>query len=156
MCNFFQLTILPDHSQKVVLRALQQTHDVLVERVHVLEQPVVARVVNLQRKHQQVSIWLLNGSAVCKVYPASVVNEAEVGLVSEVGFLELGVGRVLRVQLLDQRLVGRFREPTLLVDQRQQTHRLQADEILTQFELEYIISYQPPRRVICCRPTQNL
>ena len=69
-----KLTIFPDRSHVVGGRLLKQRYNVLVQRVHVLEEPLVAVIVHL----------------------ASVMDEAEAGLVSEVRFLELGVARVLR------------------------------------------------------------
>ena len=57
---------------------------------------------------------------------AGVVDEAEAGLVAEVGLHEFWVRRVLQDELVDERLVRRLREPALLVDQRQDAHRLRA------------------------------
>jgi len=73
---------------------LQQRNDVFVERIHVLEQPLIADI----------------------VHTTSVVQHAEVGLLTEVRLLELGMSGVLSYQLLDQRFVRCFRKPTFFVD----------------------------------------
>jgi len=101
------LTIFPDGPGQVGRGLLKQRDDVFVERIHVLEQPLVTDVVDA----------------------TGVVQHAEVGLLAEVRFLELGMPRVLRDQLLHQRFVGRLRKPTLLVDYCQQTDRLQEQHV---------------------------
>ena len=52
------------------------------------------------------------------------MQHAEVGLLTEVGLLKLGMSRVLSNQLLDQSFVGGFREPALFVDNCQKTNGL--------------------------------
>ena len=95
--------ILPDGGDELVLGRLELLDDVLVERVHVLHQPLLGRVVD----------------------PSGVMDDREVGLTSEVRFDELGVGGVAAHQLLDESLVGGLGEPTLLVDESHDAHRLQ-------------------------------
>lgn len=41
------LRVLPDVTHEGILRGLQETHDVLVQWVHVLHQPLVGAVINL-------------------------------------------------------------------------------------------------------------
>ena len=49
-----KLTVLPDHPHEVLRGVLEEAHHVLVQRVHVFEQPLVARIVNLKTgKHIQ-------------------------------------------------------------------------------------------------------
>jgi len=50
--------------------------------------------------------------------------ETEVSLGAEIGFGVLGVLAVLPVQFVNEALVGCLREPTLLIQQSQDTHRL--------------------------------
>ena len=95
-------TVFPDGSGEVRRRLLEQRNDILVERIHVLQQPLVAYVVDA---------------------PGVVLN-AEVGLLAEVRLLELGMPGVLRQQFLHQRFVGCLRKPALFVHDRQQTNRL--------------------------------
>ena len=98
-----KLTILPDGFHKVRRWLLEQWDNILVEWIHVLEQPLVAAVVHL----------------------AGVVNQAEVCFVAEVSrLLKLGVCRVLSEQLVNQCFVCSLWEPAFLVDQCQQTCRL--------------------------------
>ena len=52
------------------------------------------------------------------------MDKAEAGLLPEVGLLELGVGRVLGGQFVDQGLVGGLGEPALLVHQGEDAQRL--------------------------------
>lgn len=85
-----------------VLGGLKEGHDVLVQWVHVLHEPLVSGVVDL----------------------AGVVDDGEVGLVAELGLAELGVDGVRGVQLVDVGLVRGFREPALLVQQSQDAHWL--------------------------------
>ncbi len=95
-------SILPDCADELVLRRLELLDDVLVQRIHVLHQPLLGRVVDL----------------------SGVVDDRKVGLASEVGLHKLGVSCVAADQLLDEALVGRLREPALLVDQSHDAHRL--------------------------------
>jgi len=97
-----QHTVFPDGAHEIVGRVLQKRHDILVQRVHVLEQPLVAAV----------------------VHAAGVVNQTEAGTISEVWPLELWMARVLDQQLVHQRLVGRLREPALFIHQRKNSHWL--------------------------------
>lgn len=66
------LRVLPDVANKRILGGLELSDNVLVQGVHVLHQPFGGRVVHL----------------------AGVVNDGKVGLASEVGLQELGMGRV--------------------------------------------------------------
>lgn len=52
------------------------------------------------------------------------MNNGEVRDGLKLGNLELRMLRVIRLQLLDVRLVGRLRKPALLVEQRENAHRL--------------------------------
>ena len=70
------LTVLPDGADELVLRLPQLLHDVLVERVHVLHQPLAGGVVDAAR----------------------VVQHGEVGLAAEVRLGELRA-RCARVQI---------------------------------------------------------
>ena len=71
------LTVLPDGADEVVLRLPQLLHDVLVERVHVLHQPLAGGVVDAAR----------------------VVQHREVGLAAEVRLGELRAREGARVQI---------------------------------------------------------
>ena len=66
------LTVLPDGADELVLRLPQLLHNVLVQRVHVLHQPLPGGVVDA----------------------AGVVQHGEVGLAAEVRLGELQVGMV--------------------------------------------------------------
>ena len=74
------LTVLPDGADELVLRLPQLLHDVLVERVHVLHQPLAGGVVDAAR----------------------VVQHGEVGLAAEVRLGELRA-RGARVQVQNGR-----------------------------------------------------
>ena len=97
------LTILPDAGDKVVGGALHDGHDVLIQGVHVLHQPLVSRVVHL----------------------VGVVDDGEMGIGTEVRLLELGVGGVLGQQLVHKGLVRGLGEPALLIQQSKDAHGLQ-------------------------------
>ena len=71
------LTVLPDGADEVVLGLPQLLHDVLVERVHVLHQPLAGGVVDAAR----------------------VVQHREVGLAAEVRLGELRAREGARVQI---------------------------------------------------------
>ena len=105
LAHAHDLGVLPHVDDEGVLRGLQLGDDVLVQRVHVLHQPLLGGVVDL----------------------AGVVDHAEVGLAPEVRLHELGVGRVRGHELLHEGLVGGLGEPALLVDQRHDAHRLQGE-----------------------------
>ena len=62
--------------------------------------------------------------AVLQAYVAGVVHDGEVSLGAEVGLGVLGVLVVLAVHLLHIALVRGLGEPALLVQQRQDAHRL--------------------------------
>ena len=89
-----------------VLAGLEVLDDVLVERVHVLHQPLGGGVVDL----------------------AGVVEDGEVGVALEVRLDVLGVGGVGGDELLHERLVGGLGEPALLVNQGHDTHRLEVND----------------------------
>jgi len=98
-----KLTILPDGFHEVQWWLLQQWDDVLIEWIHVLQQPLITAV----------------------VYFAGIVNQAEVRFVTEICWLlKLGVCWVLRKQLVNEWFIRGFREPAFLIDQCQQTCRL--------------------------------
>lgn len=59
------------------------------------------------------------------VHTASVVDQTETRLVAKVGLLKFCVMRVLGEQLVNQRFVRCLRKPALLINQGQNTHRLQ-------------------------------
>ena len=71
------LTVLPDGADELVLRLPQLLHDVLVERVHVLHQPLAGGIVDAAR----------------------VVQHREVGLAAEVRLGELRAREGTRVQI---------------------------------------------------------
>ena len=85
-----------------VLAVLQVLHDVLVERIHVLHQPLGGGVVDL----------------------AGVVEDGEVGVALEVGLDKLGMSGVGVGQLLRESLVRGLGEPTLLVTESHDAHGL--------------------------------
>ena len=85
-----------------VLAGLEVLDDVLVERVHVLHQPLGGRVVDL----------------------AGVVEDGEVGVALEVGLDKLGMSGVGVGQLLRESLVRGLGEPTLLVTESHDAHGL--------------------------------
>lgn len=85
-----------------VLAGLEVLDDVLVERVHVLHQPLGGGVVDL----------------------AGVVEDGEVGVALEVRLDVLGVGGVGGDELLHERLVGGLGEPALLVTESHDAHGL--------------------------------
>ena len=62
-------------------------------------------------------------------YLASVVDEAEARLLTEVRLDELGMSGVLRDQLINQCRVGGLREPTFLIHERHDAHRLQTHDV---------------------------
>ena len=95
-------TVLPDVSDEVVPSFLEQCDDVLVERILVLEQPFVARIIHLP----------------------CVMDQTETGLLPEVWFLKLEVSGVLHRQLVHQGFVGGLWKPTLLIEESQDAHGL--------------------------------
>ena len=97
------LTVLPDVADEGVLAGLQVLHDVLVEGVHVLHEPLGRAVVDL----------------------AGVVEDREGGVALEVALDELGVSGVGVGELLHEGLVGGLGEPALLVTEGHDTHGLQ-------------------------------
>ena len=97
------LTVLPDVADEGVLAGLQVLHDVLVERVHVLHQPLGGAVVDL----------------------TGVVEDREVSVTLEIALDELGVSGVGVGELLHEGLVGGLGEPALLVTEGHDTHGLQ-------------------------------
>ena len=102
-----ELTVLPDVTHEGVLTGLQVLHDVLVERVHVLHQPLGGAVVDL----------------------AGVVEDREVGVALEVALDELGVSGVGIGEFLHEGLVGGLGEPALLVAEGHDTHGLRTKSI---------------------------
>ena len=96
------LTVFPDVTDERVLAGLEVLDDVLVERVHVLHQPLSGRVVDL----------------------AGVVEDGEVGVALEVGLDVLGVSRMGGDELLHERFVGGLGEPTFLVTESHDAHGL--------------------------------
>ena len=85
-----------------VLAGLEILDDVLVERIHVLHQPLSGGVVDL----------------------ASVVEDGEVGVALEVRLDVLRVSGVGGDELLHERLVGGLGEPALLVTESHDAHGL--------------------------------
>ena len=85
-----------------VLAGLQVLDDVLVERIHVLHQPLGGAVVDL----------------------AGVVEDGEVGVALEVRLDVLRVSGVGGDELLHERLVGGLGEPALLVTESHDAHGL--------------------------------
>ena len=102
------LTVLPDVTHEGVLAGLQVLHDVLVERVHVLHQPLGGAVVDL----------------------ASVVQDGEVGVALEVTLDKLGMSAVGVGQLLNKCLVCGLGEPTFLITQSHYSHWLKIRNII--------------------------
>ena len=92
--------VLPNLHDKGVLRRLEQFNNVLVERVHVLHEPLGGRVIHF----------------------AGVVDDGKVSHAAEVRLHEFGMARVRVEQLLDEALVGRLGEPALFVEQSHDTH----------------------------------
>ena len=85
-----------------VLAGLEILDDVLVERIHVLHQPLGGGVVDL----------------------ASVVEDGEVGVALEVRLDVLGVSGVGGDELLHESFVGGLGEPTFLVTESHDAHGL--------------------------------
>ena len=85
-----------------VLASLEVLDDVLVERVHVLHQPLSGGVVDL----------------------AGVVEDGEVGVALEVRLDVLGVSGVGGHKLLHESFVGGLGEPTFLVTESHDAHGL--------------------------------
>ena len=96
------LTVLPDVAHEGVLASLQVLHDVLVEGVHVLHQPLGRAVVDL----------------------AGVMEDGEVRVTLEVALDELGVSGVRVGELLHEGLVSGLGEPALLVTEGHDAHGL--------------------------------
>ena len=98
------IRVLPDLLDQGVLRILQQLHDILIQRVHILHQPLIGGIVHIAR----------------------VMGHGEVGGGPEVGFGEFGVvpreGR--RGELLHEGFVRGLGEPALVVQQTEDAHRL--------------------------------
>jgi hypothetical protein len=99
---------------------LQQRHDVLVQRVHVLHEPLCGRVVDL----------------------AGVVNNRKVSDATEIRFHEFRMDVVGRRKLLDECLVGGLREPTFLIQERHDTARL-VDEVNCGLQIESKVNELP-------------
>ena len=97
------LTVFPDVADEGILAGLQVLHDVLVQRVHVLHQPLGGRVVDLP----------------------GIVQDREVGCALEVRLDELRMGGVRTGQLLHEGLVGGLWKPALLVNQCHDPHGLE-------------------------------
>ena len=97
-------TVFPDGAHEVICGVLQQRNYILVEWVHVFQQPLITAV----------------------IHSPGIVDQAETGTITEVWPLKLWMSRVLHQQLLNQRPVGCFRKPTLFINQWQDSHRLTA------------------------------
>ena len=133
------LTVLPYMGDEGVLRGLQVLHDVLVQRVHVLHQPLGRGVVHLGWGQGEVSLWMYAR------YLSGVVKHREVAGLLEVRLDELGVRVVAVDHLLHEGLVGGLGEPALLVHQRQDAHGLGGKygpvrEISTRYQPQYIVN----------------
>lgn len=102
-----RLTVLPDVADEWVLGRLEVLDDVLVERVHVLHQPLGGAVVDL----------------------AGVVQDGEVGVTFEIALDKFGMGGVGVVELLHEGCVCGLGEPALLVTEGHDTHGLQVMDI---------------------------
>ena len=98
----FSLTVFPDVTDEGVLAGLEVLDDVLVERVHVLHQPLGRGVVDRP----------------------GVVEDGEVGIALEVRLDVLGVSGVRGDELLHESLVGGLGEPAFLVTESHDAHRL--------------------------------
>lgn len=103
------LTIFPDALHEVIIGALKESDDVLVQRVHVLDQPLGAVV----------------------GHRAGIVNNSEVRVGSEFWFFKLGMVAMLGNELFREGLVGGLREPAFLIQEGQDPQRLQQGYYIT-------------------------
>lgn len=69
------LTIFPEILDKRVGRAVKQCYDVVVERVHVLCQPIISIVVHLQAKHHTFLVFVCDpcGKLTHKLVPLTLL-----------------------------------------------------------------------------------
>ena len=118
----------------------EQRHDALVDRILVLVEPAVDVVSHLHPRHPNSTLKNLACSKVVQyrvnsfcTHHSSIVTQFEVLL--ELGFLVWtrfaeggGFAVVVLVQFRQERLVGGFREHTLLLQDRQDAHGLQKSE----------------------------
>lgn len=126
--NSSGLTVLPQLWNKLVCGLIEQRGHVIIQRIHVLHQPLACFIIHLKTHKHTVTTTQTHNTRLLMSgthkHLSSVMNDAEICVVLQfLGFEELRMSSLFLHHLLHETLICGFREPTFFIQKSQDTRR---------------------------------